>query len=116
MKSLNIKKSNKKNLKGDDVMIKAFYWSRKWFVWAWGGFFFLLVSLYWQVYMSVLFNAWYGRFYDMLQHVEKFSLGEFEASLWYFTKIAMIYVVLASFTNWFTRKYSLAWREYIKFD
>lgn len=97
-------------------MIKAFYWSKKWALWAWGGAGLLLVSLYAQVHMSVLFNGWYGQFYDMLQHVEKFTLGDFEASLWYFTKIAMVYVLLASFTNWFTRKYSLAWRESITFD
>ncbi len=97
-------------------MIKAFYWSKKWFLWAWGGIGFLLISLYAQVYMSVLFNKWYGRFYDMLQDVEKYALSDFVDSLFYFTKIAMVYVVLATFTGWFTRKYSLAWREAITFD
>ncbi|MBM3199318.1 putative transporter [Candidatus Woesearchaeota archaeon] len=97
-------------------MIKAFFWSKKWFLWAWGGFAFLLLSLYAQVYMSVLFNKWYGRFYDMLQAVEKYSLNDFVGSLFYFTKIAMISVVLGTFTGWFTRKYSLAWREAITFD
>jgi len=97
-------------------MIKAFYWSKKWFLWAWGGGTLLLVSLYFQVYMSVLFNQWYGRFYDMLQSVEKYALSDFVGSLMYFTKIAMVSVVLGTFTSWFTRKYSLAWREAITFD
>ncbi len=97
-------------------MIKAFFWSRKWFLWAWGGLTLLLISLYVQVYMSVLFNKWYGRFYDMLQYVEKYTVVDFNNSLWYFTKIAMVFVVLGTFTNWFTRKYSLAWREAMTFD
>ena len=91
-------------------MIKAFYWTKRWALWAWGGGTLLLVSLYFQVYMSVLFNKWYGRFYDMLQSVEKYALADFVASLMYFTKIAMVSVILGTFTSWFTRKYSFAWR------
>lgn len=97
-------------------MIKAFFWTRKWFVWAYGGGTLLLVSLYFQVYMSVLFNKWYGMFYDMMQSVEKHSIADFNVLLWHFLKIAMIFVVLGTFTNWFTRKYSLAWREAMTFD
>ncbi|MCF7835716.1 MAG: putative transporter [Candidatus Marinimicrobia bacterium] len=97
-------------------MIKSFFWSKKWALWAWGGVALLLVSLYAQVYMSVLFNEWYGQFYNMLQSVEKHTLQEFEKSLWYFTKIAMVAVVVGTFTSWFTRKYSLAWREAMTFD
>ena len=97
-------------------MIKAFFWSKKWALWAWGGLCFLLVSLYFQVYMSVLFNQWYGRFYNMMQSVEKYTLADFNASLWYFMYIAMVFVILGVFTNWFTRKYSLAWREAMTFD
>ena len=97
-------------------MIKAFFWTKKWFTWAWGGLALLLASLYVQVYMAVLFNKWYGRFYDMLQSVEKYTVVDFNDSLWYFMKIAMVFVVLGTFTNWFTRKYSLAWREAMTFD
>lgn len=97
-------------------MLKAFFWTRKWALWAYGGGALLLVSLYCQVYMSVLFNQWYGRFYDMMQSVDKNTLSDFNSSLWYFTYIAMIFVVLGTFTNWFTRKYSLAWREAMTFD
>jgi len=97
-------------------MIKAFFWSKKWALWAWGGASILLVSLYGQVYMSVLFNKWYGRFYDMLQSVEEHTLDDFTACLVYFTKIALVFILLGTATNWFTRKYSLAWREAITFD
>ncbi len=97
-------------------MIKAFFWTKKWFLWAWGGLVLLLISLYVQVYMSVLFNKWYGRFYDMMEKVENYTIADFNSSLWYFTYIAMVFVVLGTFTNWFTRKYSLAWREAMTFD
>jgi peptide/bleomycin uptake transporter len=97
-------------------MIKSFYWTKRWFVWAWGGGTLILVTLYFQVYMAVLFNKWYGRFYDMLQSVERYELSDFIGSLLYFTKIAMIAIVLGTFTAWFTRKYAFAWREAITFE
>ncbi|GAH01692.1 unnamed protein product [marine sediment metagenome] len=97
-------------------MIKSFFWNKKWLVWAWGGLIFLLISLYFQVYMSVLFNKWYGQFYDMMQMVDKYTVNDFWHSLIYFTKIALVYVVLATITNYFTRIYSLRWREAITFN
>ena len=97
-------------------MLRAFYCTKKWAWWAWGGLSLLMVSLYIQVYMAVLFNEWYGRFYDMMQSVEKYTLADFNASLWYFMYIAMVFVVLGTFTNWFTRLYSLAWRNAMTFD
>jgi len=97
-------------------MLRAFYGTKKWALWAWGGLSLLLVSLYVQVYMAVLFNEWYGKFYDMMQSVEKYTLADFNSSLWYFLYIAMWFVVVGTFTNWFTRLYSLAWRKAMTFD
>jgi peptide/bleomycin uptake transporter len=97
-------------------MIRAFFWSKRWALWAYGGGILILVSLYAQVYMSVLFNKWYGRFYDMMQSIENYTLGDFNSALWYFTYIALGFVVLGTFTNWFTRHYALAWREAITFE
>ena len=97
-------------------MLRAFFWSKKWILWAYGGMSLILLSLYFQVYMSVLFNKWYGRFYDMLQSIEKYTLADFNSSLWYFIYIALVFVVLGTWTNWFTRKFSLAWREAMTFD
>lgn len=97
-------------------MIYAFFRSRKWALWAYGGGLFLLASLYAQVYMSVLINEWYGGFYDILQEANKHTLGELWAGLWKFFYIAMPYVLLATITSYFTRLYSLRWREAITFD
>lgn len=37
-------------------MIKAFFWNKKWALYAYGGIIFLLISLYSQVQMSVMIN------------------------------------------------------------
>ena len=48
-------------------MIKAFYKSRKWALWAWGGGALLALSLWIQVQITVGINKWYGGFYNLLQ-------------------------------------------------
>ena len=54
-------------------MIKAFYQSRQWALWAYGGGALLMSSLWLQVQMTVAINEWYGRFYDLLQNAASFS-------------------------------------------
>ena len=73
-------------------MIRAFFRTKEWFWWAYGGGLFLLGSLYAQVHMSVLFNKWYGGFYDMLQKATDHSVAEFWAGLTHFMYIAIPYV------------------------
>lgn len=97
-------------------MFTSFYRSKEWRFWAYGGGLFLLVSLYAQVHMSVLINNWYGGFYDMLQKAEKHTVTEFWESLKTFTYIALPYVLLATITAYFTRLYSLRWRQAITFN
>jgi len=96
-------------------MIKSFFWSKRWAVWAWGGATALLASIYAQVYMSVLFNRWYGEFYTMMQKIHLHTVNEFYDSLWYFVTIALIYTGLATLTGYFTRLYSFRWREAMTF-
>lgn len=97
-------------------MIRAFFLNKKWVFWAYGGGLFLLLSLYWQVQMSVSINEWYGGFYDMLQKATEHNIKEFWKSIGKFLSIAMPYVLLATITSYFTRLYSLRWREAITFD
>ena len=47
-------------------MLKSFFLERKWRLWSWGGLLLLIVSLWFQVQMTVAINTWYGRFYDLL--------------------------------------------------
>jgi peptide/bleomycin uptake transporter len=115
-------------------MINCFYYSRRWFDWAYGGGSILVLSLWVQVQLTVAINTWYGGFYDLLQNADKYSdVPESGISLFYdklisikyftqsgvepsFLVIAMPYVILATFTGWFTRIYGLRWRESITFD
>jgi len=115
-------------------MVKCFYYTRKWFYWAYGGGSVLVLSLWVQVQLTVAINTWYGGFYDLLQNADKYSddpqsgitlFYDKLISIKYFTQsgaepsflvIAMPYVILATFTGWFTRIYGLRWRESITFD
>ena len=54
-------------------MVKCFYYTRKWFYWAYGGGSVLVLSLWIQVQLTVAINTWYGGFYDLLQNAEKYS-------------------------------------------
>ncbi|MDP3779396.1 MAG: putative transporter [bacterium] len=97
-------------------MIRSFFATKRWRWWAYGGGFFLLVSLYAQVHMTVLINQWYGGFYNILQKTDQHTIQEFWASILTFLYIAMPYAALASVTSYFTRLYSLNWREAITFN
>ena len=116
-------------------MIKAFYKSRKWALWAWGGGALLTLSLWIQVQITVGINKWYGGFYNLLQKAGDYASNpESGISLFYeklisisyvsngfegepsFAVLAFPYVLLAVATGWFTRIYGLRWREAITFD
>ena len=116
-------------------MLKSFFLEKKWRLWSWGGLFLLIVSLWFQVQMTVAINTWYGKFYDLLQnagdYVDKpqegiklffsqlisldYILNGFEGDL-SFVVIAFPYIFLAIFTGWFTRIYGLRWREAMTFN
>ena len=104
-------------------------------MWAWGGGFALISSLWVQVQLSVAINTWYGGFYNLLQNAKDYIDNSAEGisqlhdqliSLQYvvsgfegspsFAVIAFPYVALAVFTGWFTRMYALRWREAMTFS
>jgi len=97
-------------------LIQTFFYSRRWALWAYGGAVFLIASLAFQVWLTVQINGWYGEFYSILQKPSNHTLHEFWDKLWLFYYIAIPYVVVAAIVNWFTRMYSLAWREALTFD
>jgi len=97
-------------------MIKEYYWNKRWILWAYGGALVLFISLYAQVYMSVLFNDWYGRFYNLFQPENGGTLEMFWGEFAWFFKIAGMWIVLAMWTGWFTRLYSFRWRKAMTFS
>ena len=116
-------------------MIKAFFRSKKWALWAWGGGSLLAISLWIQVQITVAINKWYGGFYDLLQTSGTYKDKSAEGIALFYNKLisfdywingfegepsfvvlAFPYVVLAVLTGWFTRIYGLRWREAITFN
>lgn len=97
-------------------MIKSFFISQQWFRWAYGGGVFLMILIYAKVSLSVKLNSWYGEFYDLLQKASERSVAEFWSGLMLFMYIAIPWIFLDTITWYFTRIYSLRWREAITHD
>ena len=116
-------------------MLKAFFKTKEWAIWAYGGLSLLILSLWLQVQFTVAFNSWYGRFYNLLQ-----TSGDYKdnpqvgidlffghlTSISYITNnftgdpsfavLAFPYIIIAVFTSWFTSIYGLRWRQAITFN
>jgi peptide/bleomycin uptake transporter len=97
-------------------MIRAFFASKRWFIWAYGGGIFILASLYGQVYVAVLVNEWYRTFFDMLQRPGEHTMDDFWKSVMYWVLITGPFWILAAVTNYVMRLYALSWREAITFN
>lgn len=116
-------------------MFSAFFYSRCWALWAWGGGSVLAISIWIQVNLAVELNVWYGRFYDLLQRAGEFQanpeagVAEFYALLVSpqslmdgfsanpsFLWIALPYIVIATLSSWFTRVWTFRWRQAMTFS
>ena len=74
-------------------MLKAFFRSKEWTLWAYGGLSLLIISLWVQVQFTVAFNSWYGRFYNLLQASGGYSDNPSEGiSLFYGHLISLSYI------------------------
>ncbi len=96
-------------------MLKSFFLNKKWAIWAWGGFAFIIGSLIAQTYIDVKINEWYKGFYDILQKATDHDVSEFYDKILIFFRLAIPYVIIYTITNYFTRLYAFRWREAITF-
>lgn len=96
-------------------MLSSFFKSKKWALWAYGGFLLIILSLVYQTHLNVAINNWYKDFYDMLQNVKDHSVSEFWDGIWLFLKIAMPYVITYTLTAFFTSHWVFRWREAMTF-
>ena len=96
-------------------MIKSFFLSKKWRLWAWGGFLFIIGSLLAQTWIDVKINEWYKGFYDLLQKPTENDISDFWDGIFTFLKLAIPYVIIYTITNYFTRLYAFRWREAMTF-
>ena len=60
-------------------MLKSFFGTAKWALWAYSGLFLLLFFLYIQTSLNVAINEWYKDFYDVLQKPKIQSKAEQKA-------------------------------------
>ena len=109
-------------------MIKSFFCTKKWALWAWGGLSILMMSMWIQVSLTVMINEWYGGFYDLMQKSADYvndpqvgidlfykKLISFKIEDKSFFILAMPFMILQTITDWFTRVYGLRWREALTF-
>ena len=96
-------------------MLKSFFLNKKWALWSWGGFLFIIGSLLAQTWIDVKINEWYKGFYDLLQKAAESEVSEFYDGLFLFMKLAIPYVIIYTITNYFTRLYAFRWREAMTF-
>ena len=96
-------------------MIKSFFLSKKWRLWAWGGFLFIIGSLLAQTWIDVKINEWYKGFYDLLQKPTENDISDFWDGICTVLKLDIPYVIIYTITNYFTRLYAFRWREAMTF-
>lgn len=94
-------------------MLKSFFGTREWALWAWGGFILLTAMIWGQVQLTVLLNDWYGRFYNILQKAE--DVDAFWASMQEFGYIAITLMAVAVAIYYFTQHYAFRWRQAITY-
>tara|TARA_B110000967_G_C18781552_1_gene508509 strand:+ start:116 stop:1120 length:1005 start_codon:yes stop_codon:yes gene_type:complete len=97
-------------------MWRSFFTDKKWMLWSWGGFAFIILSLLSQTYIDVKINEWYKGFYDILQKATETEISKFYDAIYLFMKLAIPYVVIYTITNYFTRLWAFRWREAMTFS
>ncbi|MDE3021775.1 MAG: ABC transporter ATP-binding protein/permease [Pseudomonadota bacterium] len=89
------------------------YWrsGEKWF--ARGMLAFIVGMNLAIVYVNVLLNDWNNDFYNALQAHNKTA---FFAALWKFCWLALAYIVLAVYSNYFSQMLQIRWRRWLTTD
>lgn len=116
-------------------MVRSFFRTRKWALWAYGVGAGIFVSIYLQVQLTVILNEWYRAFYDLLQMAAERDVSEFWSMIFGFTTapytflgfitvpmpntfmwLAIPYVIVVTATNFVTRHYGFRWRQAMTYD
>jgi peptide/bleomycin uptake transporter len=95
-------------------MFRAFFGSKRWWVWAWLGSALILIGTWYKVQLSVQINDWFGAFYDSVQKALSQPGSITEASylglLLSFFQIAGIFVLVAVLQEFFSKHFVFRWR------
>jgi peptide/bleomycin uptake transporter len=95
-------------------MFRAFFGSKRWWVWAWLGSALILMGTWYKVQLSVQINDWFGAFYDSVQKAlsQPGSITEarYLGLLLSFFQIAGIFVLVAVLQEFFSKHFVFRWR------
>jgi peptide/bleomycin uptake transporter len=96
-------------------MFRSFFLTRRWWVWSFLGTALILFTTWYRVQLDVQINDWFGTFYDLVQKAlgtkGSVTLPQFWQQLGTFLHIAMIYVIVAVFVDFFVKHYIFRWRQ-----
>ncbi|AQW86344.1 long-chain fatty acid ABC transporter, fused permease and ATPase components, SbmA family [Campylobacter pinnipediorum subsp. caledonicus] len=97
-------------------MFSSFFYSKKWAMWAYGGFAFIVLLLIFQTYLNLQINDWYKNFYDIMQNIKDHTIDDFWASIRIFIYIVMPYILVRMIISFFSSHWVFRWREAMTFD
>ncbi|AMO57064.1 hypothetical protein GZ77_00930 [Endozoicomonas montiporae] len=92
-------------------MLRSFFLSRRWAVWAWGVLVVLLASIATEVFMMTKLNSWYGEMWDMMQLADPDSIDKFWKLIIVFCEIVFPYVLLRVTSSYLSQHYCFRWRQ-----
>ncbi|HEY8360287.1 MAG TPA: SbmA/BacA-like family transporter, partial [Ramlibacter sp.] len=96
-------------------MFRSFFLSRRWMLWSILGTALILLATWYRVQLDVQINEWFGSFYDLVQKAlgapGSITAPQYWQQILTFFSIAMIYITVAVFVDFFTRHYVFRWRQ-----
>lgn len=96
-------------------MFRSFFLSRRWMAWSILGTLLILAATWYRVQLDVRINEWFGSFYDLVQKAlsapGSITAPQYWQQIMTFFSIAMIYITVAVFVEFFTRHYVFRWRQ-----
>ncbi|MDF1588483.1 MAG: peptide antibiotic transporter SbmA [Gammaproteobacteria bacterium] len=90
------------------------YGGQKWAKWSVIGSGLIVFITWFQVQVSVMINAWYGNFYNLIQKAltspNSITSEDYYSQLFTFATIALIAITVAVLNNFFVSHYVFRWR------
>ena len=96
-------------------MLKSYFASRQWALWAYGGGLLLVISVWSQVQLLVVLNTWYKDFYDLLDDATNRDIAEFWDTIVHFYQLAFTYITIATLSSFLGSHYAFRWRQAMTF-
>ncbi len=104
-------------------MLRSFFCSRRWALWAWGGLALLLASIVAEVQILVVLNSWYRETWDLLGAAAGFEkaeervggLRQFGELLVKFCMIVFPFILVRVLSHFLAQHYAFRWRQAISF-